>query len=330
MSGAVIAGLNFDITIRGILVVLVGVSVLMGSTWLLLTTNVGVRLGSLIAFSGFFGWMFMMGIIWWMFGIGWKGDPPSWQVLDINYNELPSSPVEPAQRLVDPTQLPNAYELALNSDNDAAKKDFASDIPADRLEGLDDAEQAAARKDWDAKNKATTLSELASVAPELTKPIEFGKGWRLLSTAQSGEASATAGAQLVEHGIFGNVSELKVLDAFDLGGKPKLPDDPNRWDRITHELGSIVKFRHPPHYAVVQVQRVISQPTPPGAAPPRPRVDPSQPIISVVMERDLGNLRFHSALITIGSFLMFSVSTAMLHYRDKESMARRAALAGTR
>ena len=79
----IIAGLGWDPEIRGFLSVLTGVVVLMGSVWLLLSTNSGVRLGSLIALAGFFGWMFIMGIVWWIYGIGWAGDPPSWELVEI-------------------------------------------------------------------------------------------------------------------------------------------------------------------------------------------------------------------------------------------------------
>jgi hypothetical protein len=325
---AVFAGIDFDVTIRGILVVLVGASVLIGSTWLLLMTNTGARLGTLIAFTGFFGWMFIMGIIWWMFGIGWKGPAPHWEVLDFNYNQLQASPVTAVHTLRDPTTLPDAHQLVVERGNEEARKEFASDIPADRLEGLDPAEQAAARADWQAKNLATTLSDVASVDPALTKDIDWGDSWKLMSTAENGEAAAAASAALVEHGNFANATDFKVLDAFQKGGKPRLPANPSRWDRITRKIDTIVNFRHPPHYAVVQVQQVIPQETQPGEAPPRPKVDPNQPIISVVMERNLGALRIHSAFITVGSLLLFIVGATMLHYRDKESMARRAALSG--
>jgi hypothetical protein len=77
----------------------------------------------------------------------------------------------------------------------------------------------------------------------------------------------------------------------------------------------------------VQVQPVIDQETPEGEAPPRPIVDETQPVISIVMERDLGSRRLNPALICIGSLLLFGAFATMLHYRDKESMARRAALA---
>ena len=69
-----INGLDFNIFIRGLLVVLTGVGVLMGSVYVLLATNSGARTGLLLAATGFFGWMVIMGIIWWIYGIGLQGD----------------------------------------------------------------------------------------------------------------------------------------------------------------------------------------------------------------------------------------------------------------
>ena len=344
-TATVLAGLDWDVTIRGIAVVATGTAVLMGSVWLLLATNTGARLGTLLSLTGFFGWMVIMGIIWWLFGgggvIGWQGTPPSWKVLDINFNQLSESPVEVANDLVDPTTLPSAHELVINSDNEAARQEFDS-IPQDRLDALaaaeeiDDPEQRekaveeaqAAIDDWDLRNRTATLSDLAAVAPELLDELELGGDWRIKSTSEGGEAAATAQAQLVEAGIFPDAASFKVLDIYDVGGKSRLPDDPNRWDRITHEIYTMLHFWHPPHYAVVQVQAVQPQETEPGQPPPRPVADPDAPVISVVLERDLGSRRLNPALITIGSALLFAVFATMLHYRDKESMARRAALAG--
>lgn len=79
----IIAGLGWDPEIRGLLTVVLGMAVLGGSVWLLLVTNTGTRLGSLIALAGFWGWMFIMGIFWWIYGIGWVGSSPTWQVQDV-------------------------------------------------------------------------------------------------------------------------------------------------------------------------------------------------------------------------------------------------------
>lgn len=86
--GTVMAGISWEPEIRGALVVLVGGLVLFGSVWLILTTNIGNRLGSLNALAGFFGWMFIMGIVWWIYGIGLRGDDPSWVPKEIVFGEL--------------------------------------------------------------------------------------------------------------------------------------------------------------------------------------------------------------------------------------------------
>ena len=84
MSAATLAfELTWDPAIRGILVVALGFTVLMGSTYLLLTTNVGSRLGFLIAAAGFWGWMMIMGLTWWIYGIGYVGPTPTWRVQEV-------------------------------------------------------------------------------------------------------------------------------------------------------------------------------------------------------------------------------------------------------
>ena len=50
--------------------------ILCGSVFLLLATNTGVRLGFLLALTGLFGWMTIMGITWSMYGIGVQGAGP--------------------------------------------------------------------------------------------------------------------------------------------------------------------------------------------------------------------------------------------------------------
>lgn len=67
--------------LRGILTVIIAVFTLMGSVYLILYTNVGARLGFLVAFASLAGWMFIMGAIWWAYGIGLKGPEPSWDAV---------------------------------------------------------------------------------------------------------------------------------------------------------------------------------------------------------------------------------------------------------
>ncbi len=71
--------INFQPEIRGYIVVLISVGVLMGSTYLIVGTNVGARLGFLISMTGLAGWMMSMAIVWAIYGIGLTGPSPSWQ-----------------------------------------------------------------------------------------------------------------------------------------------------------------------------------------------------------------------------------------------------------
>jgi len=65
--------------IRGMIPVLVGFVVLCGSVYLILSTNLGGRLGFLVALTALAGWLATMGLIWWVYGIGLKGPDPSWK-----------------------------------------------------------------------------------------------------------------------------------------------------------------------------------------------------------------------------------------------------------
>jgi hypothetical protein len=333
LTTLVLAGIEFQLTIRGLLVVTVAVAILMGSVWLLLATNTGVRVGTLLALTGFFGWMTIMAVVWWIFGIGWRGADPAWKTVDIvRGGDLARSSVEDARELPnDPLPSGTPYEFVVASSSEAAKKEYASPIPEDQLEGLTPEEAEQRKADWELRNQIVTLSEVKAIDSELiNQAIEDGTiqvdGWRLLSTAQSGEAVASATAELINEGIFAEATDFKVLDSFDRGGKPRLPDNPDRWDRISHYIGNSLRIKHPTRYAIVQVQEVKEKAEVVGEAPPRPEGDPTKPVISVIMERDLGNRRFKPAMTTIASLLLFGACAYLLHLRDKQSMASRAAI----
>lgn len=68
--------------LRGIVVVLIALGVLVGGPYLVVGTNVGARLGVLIILAALFGWIMVMGSIWWTYGIGLKGPVPTWKPAD--------------------------------------------------------------------------------------------------------------------------------------------------------------------------------------------------------------------------------------------------------
>jgi hypothetical protein len=286
-TATILAGIAFDPTIRGILAVGVGVVVLMGSVYLLLGTNTGNRLGFLLAVTGFFGWMAIMGLIWWIYGIGMQGEAPSWEVVEFNAADTGQAAVAELRDL-DLSVLPMEdgrvdYELI---------QTLAEDDPEAYL----------------------ALNETLEAASD---------GWEFLfpSDPSRGEAEATVSAVLPECATcnFGidSPADYQVLTSFVVGGKEGLPDDPDWWDRVQNKLINSLTIKNPERYAVVQVQKVIDQEQVPGEPPPTPVVDPDEPVISVVMIRDIGDLRFPAAVITVSSLLIFGLLCWLLHQRER-------------
>ena len=344
-----LAAIGFDPEIRGILVVAVGAIVLFGSIWLILATNSGIRLASLIALAGFFAWMAIMGGFWWIRGIGFVGDSVSWQVLDFNRNDISQSSVERATVLPDPADLQGlGFQVALaglESGLDGvpeAMVDYTSELDLDdpSFAELTEVEIAAESIRNAQRNESTTLSQVMSVAPGFVDvAIEEGLipdlgGWEIMNTGEAGEAQSTAGGAILEQDgfDFDAQAEFKFLDAFRVGGKPRLDRDidllctfcGDNLRRGWHWIANSARIFNPPEYSVVQLQAIDAQAliTQEGEAPPFPVVDEDAPIISVVMVRELGNLRFPPAMVTLGSLLIFTALAYMLHLRDLATMAR--------
>jgi hypothetical protein len=70
--------IGWEPELRGLLTVVIGVVVLCGSIYMVMATNMGARLGFLVALTGLAGWMMLMGMTWWIYGIGLRGPDPSW------------------------------------------------------------------------------------------------------------------------------------------------------------------------------------------------------------------------------------------------------------
>jgi len=73
--------IGWDPELRGLLTVIMGVVVVMGIVYLVLATNLGARLAFLVTLTGLAGWMMLMGMTWWIYGIGLRGPDPTWQAV---------------------------------------------------------------------------------------------------------------------------------------------------------------------------------------------------------------------------------------------------------
>jgi hypothetical protein len=241
--------ISWDPTIRGYLVVATGVAVLCGSVYLLLATNTGIRLGFLIAAAGLAGWMTIMGLVWWLYGIGWVGEEASWHVREVVVSEEPE-------------------------DTSGAATEDARDL-----------------SDWE------------------DLPEGGGDATAAADEALTGEDSPLA--------TFESTQDYTLITAKETGGK----DD----DSLLSELPG----PHPAHYAVIQVQPVVEVDTPFGETPPPPEPDQDAQVFTVVMERDLGNVRLVPAAFTIVNAILFGVTCNVLHRRDKAATEARARAAAS-
>jgi hypothetical protein len=259
-----LAAIGWEPEIRGALTVILSIVILCGSVYLIIATNTGARLGFLIAFTGLMGWMLLMGIIWTIYGIGYKGSDPTWQVQEVVEGDLSQAEQEKARSL---------------------------------------------------------------------------EGWRELTEGGGrGEAQAAADAYLLETDLFtddeGEPQAYVGVSAYERGGKDRLVGDPacsfhrpdtwdGCWDRITHKLETtLLEPIHPERLAIVQVQQARDTAQAGAAA----EADPSAPTISVIMARDLGNLRQRPILLTAISGILFGLGAYQLHRRDLKAMAARAAV----
>src|SRR3954451_8486100 len=88
---SLLASIDWDPFVRGLLIVLLAILVLPGSVYLLLATNTGVRVGFLLAAAGLSGWFVIMGLVWAVFGIGVPGRTPGWKVQEIISGDVQNS-----------------------------------------------------------------------------------------------------------------------------------------------------------------------------------------------------------------------------------------------
>lgn len=108
---------GWDPVLTGYLAVFLSILILCGSVYLLLATNIGARLGFLVAWTGLWAWNLLMGIIWWIFGIGWVGYGPSWEVTHVSTNPE-AVPIELVQELSnDVNEAPGSgWEVVVSPD----------------------------------------------------------------------------------------------------------------------------------------------------------------------------------------------------------------------
>ncbi len=174
-----------------------------------------------------------------------------------------------------------------------------------------------------------TRADAASAADRVFVPAAGGGGGH---GAEEGGLSPEE--QVRFQSPFKRVGDYQLVGVHEKGGDNEL------FTIGTHDFF----FRHSPHYVVVQVQPTIPDCKPNQAAtpanpclppvefgqPPRqPVVNQNAPITTLIMVRDLGNVRLPPVLIALFSLIVFGVTCSALHERDKEIMRARGQIPAT-
>ena len=304
MSALMLATLTWSPGFKGILTVAVAVLVLCGSIFVILATNSGTRLGFLLAVTGLMGWFFVMGLIWAMYGIGYKGPAPTWKVVDVVEGSPSQSSIGVAEKLPLPKDLPDP--VAIRDHNKAVLKEY----PLDK--------------------KPPTIGDVVSIDTKTLDTLNKRYApWEILPTSNkyTGETQSVVSEAIGPDGsaLFANgASDYIVTDSFLSGGKKGLGNDTSILKRIEYKFTSPFDINHEPFRSAVQLQAVIPQTTKAGQAPPTPVIDPKAPVYTVIMERDRGALRLPSIAFTIVTGIIFAICANMLHRRDKLATAQRA------
>ncbi|MCB1010259.1 MAG: hypothetical protein H6517_07430 [Microthrixaceae bacterium] len=312
---SILAAIAFDPAIRGVLVVATGVGVLIGSIYLIVSTNVGFRQGLLITVAALSGWCMTMGAVWTIYGIGLRGEDPSWIDLEVNFSR------DGAVQTPEVEALPRTEELA-----------DPADIYAELIEQDPEIQQRIEEAEGEGF-VPESLTQLVTLLPDQKVLLDEDLGeWRILpeSDARRGDAVAAADAFLVAQEAFGDqtAGAYTVHDVFFFGGKEgaepeTVPGEDGLLTSAWNRIMTTLQLKNPPLYAAVTVQKNIPQSVAPGEAPPPPVVDESAEIVTVIMERNLGNRRLVPAMFAIFSGLIFAVSAWMLHSRDRLAMQTR-------
>ena len=268
---SLLGAIAWDPQVRGTVIVLASIVILCGSVYMLLATNTGIKVGFLLAAAGLMGWMVLMGIVWVVYGIGLKGDPAHWKVLEVVTGDL----------------------------GDLTTEEFAEGFP----------------KGWERLQAGhPILGDAQSTADKVLAPAEGGES----SEATGDEAGAEAAEEFEP--IFESPEDFVGMGGWRKGGESYyLPGG-----LLERSSGFMKGWFHKPHYVVVQAAPAIEEPKI-GSAPVTPSPDPTKPLTNVLMVRDLGSLRFPSFLLLLASTILFGVLCNVLHRRDKEIWAAKAA-----
>ena len=322
-----LAGLSWDPFVRGVVIFLASVVILPGSVFLLLSTNTGGRLGFVLAVTGLAGWMTVMGIVWTVFGIGPKGREPSWKVQDVVTGEVSDSTVEAVQG------FPRGWERLKKGDTELADAEAAAQPVL--VPGGGGGEGGGEGGGGHGGGGDAAGGQEQQFSSPFKSAVEFD----VVGARRKGGETYFLTLRHKPHYVVYQVKPKQEEAPAAPASTPQVGGSPGG--------GSGASTQPPPGQPPAAVTPAPPSQSPSGATPPpgeqppggvttqpsaaaptaqpAPTPQPPPEMTSVIMVRDLGNVRLPPALVTLAFLLVFAMCCYVLHERDKEIQQARGA-----
>lgn len=235
--------INWEPELRGVLTVIIGLGVLMGSIYLLLGTNLGARLGFMVAFAGLAGWMALMAGVWWIYGIGLKGDAPEWKQVEGR------TVIQQVDLLYQAGVIDHPLDLGDTSDSVATSKALASRLEDEGWRQVDSSEPQFGQAEAAATVFLEEEEAFAAGEFQITSVFEIG-GEAYPKLFGRGELDQIA---FLHHPYFTLVEVAPLVPLRDEPGRaPTAPEvdttQPRQFVYMVRDLGSL---RQPAAYICI-------------------------------------------------------------------------------
>jgi hypothetical protein len=280
----VLAALSWDPQVRGFLIVVAAVFILPGTIYLLLSTNLGARIGFLVAIAGLTGWLMLLSTTWILYAQGMKGRDPSWKVKEVVHSESATDLSSAA--LPKLAGFPAHWHKAPASvlgDSTAAADNFIT--------------------------KTGRKPKIGPEGPIIQDPTPEALRYAA-EYATSDEYVVVGGYERGGDNCWGPKASCTH----------HAPKKILFW-KMHHKFFFL---HSPHYVAVQLRAAVRGEDDPFGNATYTKTPDTTKPIVTVVVVRDLGSTRFPQFMLLLSSGTIFALTTHALHRRDKRIMARRA------
>lgn len=272
------AAVTWDPFVRGTLILILFIVLALGSVFLVLSTNTGIRLGFLLVMAGLAGMLCLLSTLWMpLASTADVGRSNTWKPLEIITGDY-------------------VHQVTVKG---------AKTFPANDLSQVKPPRKALPDRHWYWPVQSCSDSGWHKIDPSLISDPE-SEGDKVLAPSSAGGGGTTPPALTTP---FSQASEYVYVDGYTSGQDGGCVLAINQ-----HKV--YLPLARGAHFVVLRVRPALPTLTL-GGAPAAAQPDTSKAITYVILVRNLGSVRQPQALLAISSGIIFLVICYVLHTRDK-------------